>query len=445
MQPQTQRKLVWSLFFLNLTVIFYYWWTGSSFILKQNAEGSILLASGRLAGLLAQYLILVQLILISRAPLVEKVYGFDKLNELHRKIGYFLGATILSHPLLIIMAYSKMSNLSLWEQYIEITQMPYVGFAVLGLMIMLGLVILALPFMRKRVRYGRWHAVHMLMYLAIGLVFAHQIKEGVVSYGTGFYYWYILNFTVFGSVLIYRFIKPVLLYIKHQFYIDRVVKESETVYSVYIKGKKMEEFSFEPGQYINVGFLTKKMWEPHPFSLSAAPNGEYIRLSIKSSGDFTSEIKLLKPGTRVMVEGPLGRFTESSSSRDKYLFLAGGIGITPIRAMIESLSKKGKDVVLLYACRSVEDITHREELDKFTPKRTYILSQPNQTGSIEVVGQTCESGYIDEEKIQRLVPDYKDREIFLCGPLPMMEAMTLKTLKNLGIPKSQIHFEVFNY
>jgi predicted ferric reductase len=445
MEASSQRKLVWSLFFLNIAVILYFWWTGSSFILKKGAEGSILLASGRLAGLLAQYLILIQLILISRVPLVEKVYGFDKLNELHRKIGYFLGATILSHPLLIILAYSKMSGLTPWAQYLEITKMPKVFSGVLGLTVMLSLVVMALPPIRKRLSYGKWHSVHMFMYLAIGLIFGHQIKEGVVSYGYGFYYWYILNFSVFGVVLAYRFVKPLVLYKRHKFYIDKVVQETSDVFSVYIKGDRMDEFNFEAGQYINVSFLTKKMWEPHPFSLSSAQNGEYLRLSIKSSGDFTSGIRNLIPGTKVLVEGPLGRFTEGSSSRDKYLFLAGGIGITPIRSMIESLSKKGKDVVLLYACRSMEDITHKDELEKFTPKLSYILSQPGAIPESRSTNPVCESGYIDKEKIERLVPDFKDREIFLCGPLPMMQALTLKTLKELGIPKSQIHYEMFNY
>ncbi|MDO8493629.1 MAG: ferredoxin reductase family protein [bacterium] len=437
MRATTQRKLVWSLFFLNLALILYFWWSGSSYMLSQGGPGSILLAAGRLTGLLAEFFILVQLILISRAPFIEKVYGFDKLNNLHRTIGYILGATILSHPLLVTLAYAKMSGLSYWEQYLQITTMPYVGFAALGLMIMLFLVVLALPFIRSRIRYGRWHAMHMLMYLAIGLVFGHQIKEGVVSYGAGLYYWLILNLIVFGAVLVYRFIKPFILYARHKFYIDKVVQETPDIFSVYIKGQNMDKFSFEAGQYINVSFLAKKMWEPHPFSLSVAPNGEYLRLSIKSSGDFTSVIRDLIPGTKVMIEGPLGRFTESSSARNKYLFIAGGIGITPIRSIIESLSRKNGDMILLYACRSVEDIALKGELDALINKPHYVLSLTPDS--------SFESGYIDKEKILKLVPDYMDREVFLCGPLPMMEAMTLHTLKDLGIPKSQIHYEMFNY
>ncbi len=437
LQNKTQRRLVWLLFVSNLLITLFFWWNRSSVLIAGDQPGSMILALGRLAGLLAEFFILVQLILISRAPFIEKAYGFDKLNDLHRKIGYILGATIISHPLLIVVAYAKMSNQALSAELMQVFQMEDVSKAVVGIMIMIALCILAIPYFRKMMRYGRWHAVHLLMYIAIGLAFGHQVNEGVVSYGVAFYYWYLLNFAVFGAVLLYRFLRPFILYARHRFYVDKIEQETPDVFSVYIRGENMNQFSFEPGQYINVSFLAKGMWEPHPFSLSSAPNSEYIRLSIKSSGDFTSGIRNLLPGTKVIIEGPLGRFTESASSRDKYLFLAGGIGITPIRSMMESLSKKGKDIALLYACRSMEDIALKNELDRFTPKRTYVLSNTPDP--------TCESGYIDSKKIKRLVPDYMDREIYLCGPLPMMEAMTLKTLKELGIPKSQIHYEMFNY
>ncbi len=436
MNRQTKKNLVWLLFIGNLAIILYFWWTGSS-VLIANGQAGILLALGRLAGLLLQFFILVQLMLISRAPLIEKVYGFDKLNELHRKIGYTLAATLVIHPILITVSYAEMSGMSLWSQYLAILAMPQVIKAVIGLTIFLILGIMALPYIRKQMRYGIWHAFHLFMYLAIALVFGHQIVEGVVSYGPALYYWYLLNCSVFLTVFIYRFAKPFVLYNRHRFYIDKIVQETPDVFSVYIKGRNMEQFKFDAGQYVNISFLTPSMWEPHPFSLSAAPNGEYIRLSIKSSGDFTNQIRNLKPGTKVLVEGPLGRFTEASSARSKYLFLAGGIGITPIRSMIESVSKKNGDMALLYACRSVDDIALKSELDQLVNNRHYILSHSPSPD--------YESGYIDSEKITRLVPDFRDREIFLCGPLPMMEAMTLKTLKDLGIPASQIHYEMFNY
>jgi predicted ferric reductase len=116
---------------------------------------------------------------------------------------------------------------------------------------------------------------------------------------------------------------------------------------VYLAGRHLERFSFRAGQYANVAFLTKGCWAPHPFSFSAAPNGRFLRVSIKAVGDFTRRIRRLTAGTLVLLEGPLGAFTADPSSGCKFLMVAGGIGITPIRALIESLSGN-RDVVLVY-------------------------------------------------------------------------------------------------
>jgi hypothetical protein len=98
------------------------------------------------------------------------------------------------------------------------------------------------------------------------------------------------------------------------------------VYSVYITGKNLEKFKFNPGQYLHVSFLTKGLWAPHPFSISQAHNGRTIRISVKNSGDHTSRINTLKAGTKVFLEGPFGRFTPAVAKTNKYLFIAGGIG-----------------------------------------------------------------------------------------------------------------------
>jgi predicted ferric reductase len=91
----------------------------------------------------------------------------------------------------------------------------------------------------------------------------------------------------------------------------------------------LERFSFRAGQYANVSFFTKGHWAPHPFSFSAAPNGRFLRISIKAVGDFTDRIRHLTPGAFVLVDGRVHR--ASASIDHKYLMVAGGIGITPKR------------------------------------------------------------------------------------------------------------------
>jgi len=430
------KLVIGAIFFINLAVLLTFWWLGSGYFLTAGTA-TLLIALGRLAGLLAEFTIMLQLILISRVPFVEKTYGFDKLNRLHRRVGYSFGASILIHPTLLILGYAKLNDLSLVRQLLDfITNWEDVLKAVIGLSILLIVVFLSLPTIRKMFKYETWHASHLFMYVAIFFFFSHQVNTADVSGGVAFYYWYIVNFTVFGLLVLYRFLHPFILYHKHKFTVLKVVEETHDVTSVYITGKNMADFKYDAGQYLHVSFFTKKLWQPHPFSLSVAQNGAYIRLSIKAVGDYTSLTHKLNPGTKVLLEGPFGRFTEKVAKKDKYLFIAGGIGITPIRSMIEYLSPKKKDMILLYANKTAKDIAFKDELQKLPARHVDILSIEPESG--------FEKGYIDEEKIKRLSPDFIDRDIYVCGPPPMTDSILL-ILKKIGVPASQIHFEKFAY
>jgi predicted ferric reductase len=183
------------------------------------------------------------------------------------------------------------------------------------------------------------------------------------------------------------------------------------------------------------------MWYSHPFSFSSAYNGKFIRLTIKNVGDYTSKIAALAPGTRVLVDGPLGLFIEKRASREKYLFIAGGIGITPLRSMMESIiAGGGKDIVLLISAKTEKDFVFRNEIEAMKReapalKVYYIVSAPTPG---------YESGRLDKEKIVRLVPDFFSREVFLCGPPPMMDSV-VKNLSEIGFSPKHVHFEQFAF
>ena len=194
--------------------------------------------------------------------------------------------------------------------------------------------------------------------------------------------------------------------------------------------------NFRPGQYANVAFLSKGLWAPHPFWFSAEPNGHFLRLSVNAVGDFTRRIHELTPGTFALLEGPLGAFTVRGSGREKYLMVAGGIGITPILALIESLVGTPRDIVLLYAVKTAKDLVFASELRALTAQCHFILSQ--SAGASD----GYEHGRIDRSMLARLVPDVRDREVFVCGPPPMMQAV-IATLHAFQIHGSQIHYERF--
>ncbi|MDQ3077147.1 MAG: ferredoxin reductase family protein [bacterium] len=431
-----KKTLIFFLFFINLAIVIGIWINGSG-ILLSSGTSDIFISLGRLVGLLAMFFILVQLVLIGRIRFIEQQFGFDKLNILHKKIGFIIGTTILLHPFFITLGYSIAGRISYFEQSsLLLSSWPYVMLAAIGLTLLLICIGISISIVRKKLKYETWYFTHLFIYVAIGLVFAHQIQTADVSFGWAKTYWLFLNFIVFGLVFIYRFIRPTYLMFKHGFYVDRIVPETDLVTSFYIKGKHMNEYLFQPGQYMHVIFLAKKMWYSHPFSFSAAPNGNTLRMSIKSSGDFTSTINKVPVGTRVIIDGPFGIFTEKTAKYDKYLFIAGGIGITPIRSLIEFLSAKTKDMILLYGNRTEKDIAFRNELESMNVKIHHVLSETNDP--------KFETGYMDKERIVRLAPDFMKREIFVCGPPVMMNAV-VKLLKEMGVPKSQLHYEEFSY
>jgi predicted ferric reductase len=438
MTDRAKKTLLLGLLAANILATGLLWWRGSSPLLEHGAASSVLIALGRLMGLALQLAILVQLILVSRLPLIERPFGFDKLNRAHRILGYVLLGTLVLHPALLTYGYALGSGIPFMEQQLQfVKEWPYVLLAVVGLDLMILAGLLSLPWIRRRLKYGAWHGTHLLMYLAVGLAFRHQFNSEDLSTGWAARYWFALNVAVFGVLIAYRFLKPFRDYARHRFVVERVVPETADVTSVHIGGRAMERFAFEPGQYVHVSFLKKGLREPHPFSLSQAPDGRTLRLSIKNSGDFTSRIRALATtGTKLLLEGPFGRFTARAARTEKFLLIAGGIGITPIRSMLQRLAERGADAVLLYANRSPKDVVFAEELDAMGVRRHDVFSQDAPVGA--------EKGFVDEEKIRRLVPDFAERDIYVCGPPVMMDKL-VAMFRGLGVPKARIHFEKFAY
>jgi predicted ferric reductase len=367
--PHDSRRLHFGflvLFFvINLIIIFYIWWLGSNYSLTSPDLAGKLVALGKLSGFLAAYVILVQITLVGRLPWIEHAFGHDRMNKIHRWIGYSIGIFFLAHPLLLIFGFSSQIHVSFWEQFLSfLVNRQNVTLAFLGFLLFLVIIAISIPIIKKKLQYESWYFTHLLVYLAIFLIFGHQIVASDIARTPWILtYWYALNWTVWLTLFSYRFLCPLYRANKYKFVIDKVISETPDVNSVYITGKNIDQFRFNSGQFANLYFLQKGMWSAHPFSFSDGPNGKYLRFSIKGSGDFTSQILKLKPGTRVLIDGPLGVFTEEFSKRNKFLFIAGGIGITPLRALLNPLTEKRKNVVLLYACRTESDIAFRREIE----------------------------------------------------------------------------------
>lgn len=442
-----KRRALVTLFLVNLALIFFVWWQGSSSLLLQQNPGSVLIALGRITGLLAEYLLLLQLILIGRIRVIETAFAFDRMNQLHRWIGTYLVLLLVLHPILLVLGYAQANQLGLAAQFVQfLTGWEGVFLGFIGLIFFVILTVLSLPIIRQKLRYETWHATHLGMYLAIALIFDHQVQSGDVTRGSAFAYWFALNFLVFGLVLVYRVLRPLWLYRRHRFVIERVVQETPEVTSVYITGRDMRSFHFNAGQFAEMLFWQKGLRSWHPFSFSAPYNGTSLRFSMKQLGDFTNHSPELQPGTPVLIDGPLGLFIGGEATHKKFLLIAGGIGVTPIRSLMEELLAQEKNVICLYACRDRSHVVFHDELQQLVDAAQeralyHVFLSATDTATIR---EPFHLGRVTREALTTSVPDIAERDVYICGPWVMVEGVINDCLA-LGVKKSAIHFEKFQF
>lgn len=403
-----------------------------------------LLAWGRLAGLLAALAILFQLALVGRLWWVERCCGLDRLTRMHHILGFVLLPLLVLHPILVTLGHAAQADVGYWAQTVDFFK-TWRGMLAgdMGLVLMAAAAGFSVLVLMKRLRYEAWYATHLALYIAFALAFWHQVVAGsdFADHPAFKGYWIVLAAFVLANLVAYRFARPVALLLKHRFVVERLVAESNEVTSVYIGGRDLSSFRVEAGQFLIVRFLAPGFrWEAHPFSVSCLPDGQRLRLSIKAVGDFTRRISGLKPGTPVLIDGPHGAFTSRACMSDNVLLIAGGIGITPVRALAEEWAAAGRDAVVIYANRSAAALVFKEELDALAARSQgklrvhYVMSDdPAWTG---------ETGRVDRERLTRLVSDLMARDVYLCGPPPMMRGVR-GALKSLGFPDARLHDERF--
>ncbi len=429
------------LFAVNIAIIIYFWSQTSG---SQIATGlaPALIAIGRLCGLMAVLMILMQLTMISRVRFLEQKMGFDGVTKYHRANGQTLLFFIFFHPILITTGYSLLTGTGIIKEELELWAWPHVLLAVIAWCIFMTLGIMAaVRWVRSKLSYEAWYYTHIFMYLAIVLAFFHQTDNGADFADPIFkLYWKALYVLAFSLIIIYRFGIPLIRNLRHDFRVERVERITPSAVSIYVTGKNLSHFKWQSGQFNISQFLVKGYWwERHPFTISIEPNGQHLRISAKGVGDFTKRLEGLPVGSRVWVDGPYGVFTPKLSTNKKVLLIAGGSGITPLRAMLPQLLAEKRDVVLLYGNQTVADTMLTDELEEFAA--TYKNFKWHNILTDDPGGKG-DHGYIDNEVIARLVPEVARRDVYLCGP-PAMRQKLVPILTAMEIPEDKIFYEQF--
>jgi predicted ferric reductase len=411
--------------------------------LNQLASPSAkLTAAGQLTALIGTYAALVQVLLMSRSPWLERRFGMDGLAQWHRWLGFGVTILIGGHVIFTTMGYALGNgNSVLAEAWNLVTTYPYVLMATAATALLIMVAVTSLRMARRRLNWETWRFLHLYAYLAIALAFGHELAVGTdfTDDAIARWYWIALYAAVGLCLLAFRVGHPMRMSLRHQLRLTQIVPEAPGVVSLYVTGRELEQLQARAGQYFRWRFLTRDgWWRTHPFSLSAPLNDRFLRLTVKGVGDDSRGLQGLHAGTRVAVEGPYGLFTAKRQRRSKVLLVAGGIGITPLRALIEEIPPKKDAITLIYRASSWEDVVFRDELEKLIrDRRGSIHYLIGQRGTPELPDDP-----LSEQTLRRLVPDVASRDVFVCGPASMMERMQ-GILRASGVPDQQIHFERF--
>jgi predicted ferric reductase len=437
-----QRRRAWAallalIFVGNAAAITGLWVHGGN--LHPHSTGDLLTGIGRLTGLLGAYLALVQVVLLARLRVLERLVGFDRLTVWHRWNGHVCIDLVLAHVVFTVWGYSLVDKFPLGK---EISTMlgggiyPGMITATIATGLFIAVVATSLVIARRRLRYEWWYGVHLLAYAAIALSWFHEIPTGneLVLDRVAADYWRGLYLATIAVLLIWRVAVPIGRALRYRLKVAEVTPEGPGVVSLRITGRRLDRMGAHAGQFFLWRFLTKRAWgTAHPFSLSAAPEGNSLRITVKGLGDHSARAAEIPVGTRVLAEGPFGVFTDERRHCDKALLIAGGIGITPIRALLETMQG---DVIVLYRALTEDDLIFRDELDALAVSSGAIVHY--------VVGDHQGEGreLLAPKHLLELVPDIAERDVFLCGP-PAMAAFILENVRVARVPRRQIHAERF--
>lgn len=400
-----------------------------------SAPGGLATFVGSLTGMVGTYLALIMVLLVSRIPVIERVAGQDGLVRLHRLLAPWPISLLAAHALFLTVGYAQAARTGIWHEAGMLVNYPDVLIATVALGIMCFIGVISLRVIRRRLPRDTWWLIHLWLYVALALAVPHELVLGpsFVGHPLTRLVWSVVWAATAGLVLCYRIGLPILRSTRHQLRVAEVRAEGPGVVSVILSGRQLDRLPAAGGQFLYWRFLTPGLWwQAHPFSLSALPQPPYLRLTVKAVGGYTRALAGLRPGTRVAIEGPYGAFTRYQQRRPRALLVAGGIGVTALRSLLEDLPRGSAPVVLLRARRPA-DLVLDDEVRELARRRG---------GTIHELTGPREQAGIDAARLRDLVPDLDQRDVYVCGPEGFVAA-TVALARNLGIPDDAIHHEAF--
>lgn len=446
--PGWWRDAVGSLTWVSMVIVLILWVSNGGL---QGLRTDPFTGLGRLTGLIAADLLLIQVLLMARVPMIERSYGQDELARRHRLVGFASFNLMIAHVILIVLGYAAGTSAGIVGTTVDLVlNYPGMLLALVATLLLVMVVITSIRIARARLRYESWHLLHLYAYLGVGLSIPHEIWTGAdfTTSRTAQIYWWSLYAMAAGAVIIFRIILPAWRSWRHELVVERVIPETPGVLSVYLRGRNLHRLPVRAGQFFTWRFRDGPGWtRANPYSLSAAPERDRLRITVKDLGDGSARIAGLRPGARALIEGPYGRLTGDVRTRAKVTLLASGIGVTPMRALLEELDYRPGDATLVYRARNDEEVAFRAELDDLAHRRgarVFYAVGPRLSGRPQTWLPQTAAHLGEGEALLQLVPDVAEHDVYICGSERWMEAARTAALA-AGVPAARIHLERFSW
>ncbi len=400
---------------------------------------------GKAFALMGFMMIGMQFILSSRRKWIERPFGLDMVFSYHKAMAVLAGVLILAHPVLLSIGlddFGLLTSLSLpW----------YIWLGKVGVLLIILQIVISLFRIKFHLKFEKWRFLHNI---AGGTLLAGAFVHSLVTSHADLHLaslqvlWWVFLFVGLAFYVHHKFIVPAVLK-KNAYTVSGIRQAVHNVWTLELappESKKL--FSYLPGQFQFIKLHRGRGLpeEEHHFTISSSPTQPgTVTSSIKESGDFTSTIRKTQQGDTVSVEAPFGRFSHVLYPQDKnFVFIAGGIGITPLMSMLRHMRGKNSPfkVLLFYGNHTEDDIVFREELDTIAAsespqlKVVHVLDHPNGTWN-------GETGFVDQALLKKYIDNFKDKAYYVCCP-PAMRKSILKILKNNNVKNNQIRVEIFS-
>jgi predicted ferric reductase len=428
-------------------------WVIFTFLIDGGAVGindlhSALGAIERLSALVATDLLLIQTLLIARVPWLDKVYGHDRATHTHKRLGKPVLYLVILHFVAVVWSYAIADSKNVIDELFSMwNTIPDLVTATIAFALMILVVVTSIKITRSRLSYEAWYLVHLFAYGAVMLAIPHQINVGTDIAGKPLaqIFWISAYLFVGLNILWFRLLSPIVFSGIHGLKISEVTSVASDATSIYISGRKLNSFQARSGQFFILRIVNARhWWRAHPFSLSAAPSNDELRFTIGNRGDDTALMQHLTPGTRVILEGPYGIFTEDRRTQENVVLIAAGIGAPPIRALAENIAAKPGEVSIIYRVRDKSDAALAGELAEIAKVRGFYLHilEGSRRFPTSWLPKGENDQLSDDERLIDLCPKIAKSDVYICGPAAFTQTVE-KSLHLAGVPVGQIHAEEF--